>query len=427
MARYQEAEQQLQQSMAVVNLSEYRSHLQPDSPCPLCGSLEHPYAEQHPVVEGLLHSQQQRLRELQQLLQNGEGERRHLQQQLPQCLQRLAVIDNELARYRAYSDQIVSQLLAMLEQVELSTPLTAEAESRHLNDQLVQWQQQAEQAYGEIRALQQGMEAAQQQLQQGRQLQYQRQQLQQAEAEIKEHVHQQSQANTQRTERLQSIDQQSQTQQEILSSRGEALNEQYGNGQWLDMLRQHGAEQYIQQLKHQVEQYLSSHKAQQEVERELNELAPQLAELEANMAASYKQALEKQQKAEQLQQQVQSLWQQRVSLFGEQAADAIEQQAKTAVSQAQQQHEQSEQAQRQAGETMAAASAALAGLEQQDKELSAEHRQVVHNWLGWQEKLALNEHQLMQLLSKDEDWLEQEQNGAEGAGRYPYRSGNTGP
>ncbi|MDV5171368.1 AAA family ATPase [Photobacterium rosenbergii] len=409
MARYQEAEQQLQQSMAVVNLSEYRSHLQPDSPCPLCGSLEHPYAEQHPVVEGLLHSQQQRLRELQQLLQNGEGERRHLQQQLPQCQQRLAVIDNELARYRAYSDQIVSQLLAMLEQVELSTPLTAEAESRHLNDQLVQWQHQAEQAYNEIRTLQQGMEAAQQQLQQGRQLQYQRQQLQQAEAEIKEHIHQQTQANTQRTERLQSIEQQSQTQQDILTARGEALNEQYGNNQWLDMLRQQGAEQYIQQLKQQVEHYLSSHKALQEVERELNELAPQLAELEANMAASYKQALEKQQKAERLQQQVQSLWQQRVSVFGEHAADAIEQQAKTAVSEAQQQHEQAERDQRQAGEAMAAATAALAGLEQQDQELSAEHRQVVHNWLGWQEKLSLNEHQLMQLLSKDEAWLEQEQ------------------
>ncbi|KHT59158.1 exonuclease SbcC [Photobacterium gaetbulicola] len=409
LARYQEAEQQLQQSMAVVNLNEYRSHLKPDSPCPLCGSLEHPYAEQHPVVEGLLHSQQQRLRELQQQLQNGEGERRHLQQQLPQCQQRLAVIDNELARYRAYSDQIVNQLLAMLEQAELSTSLTAEAGSDHLHNQLVQWQQQAEQAYAEIRALQQGMETAQQQLQQGRQLQYQRQQLQQAEAEIKEHVHQQSQAKTQRTERLQSIEQQSQTQQDILSSRGEALNEQYGNDQWLDMLRQHGAEQYIQQLKQQVEQYLSSHKAQQEVERELHELAPQLAELEASMAASYKQALEKQQKAEQLQQQVQSLWQQRVGLFGEQAADAIEQQAQTALSEAQQQHEQAEQAQRQAGETMAAATAALAGLQQQEKELSAEHRQIVHNWLGWQDKLALNEHQLMQLLSKDEAWQSQEQ------------------
>ncbi|AJR09754.1 exonuclease SbcC [Photobacterium gaetbulicola] len=408
-ARYQEAEQQLQQSMAVVNLNEYRSHLKPDSPCPLCGSLEHPYAEQHPVVEGLLHSQQQRLRELQQQLQNGEGERRHLQQQLPQCQQRLAVIDNELARYRAYSDQIVNQLLAMLEQAELSTSLTAEAGSDHLHNQLVQWQQQAEQAYAEIRALQQGMETAQQQLQQGRQLQFQRQQLQQAEAEIKEHVHQQSQAETQRTERLQSIEQQSQTQQDILSSRGEALNEQYGNDQWLDMLRQHGAEQYIQQLKQQVEQYLSSHKAQQEVERELHELAPQLAELEASMAASYKQALEKQQKAEQLQQQVQSLWQQRVGLFGEQAADAIEQQAQMALSEAQQQHEQAEQAQRQAGETMAAATAALAGLQQQEKELSAEHRQIVHNWLGWQDKLALNEHQLMQLLSKDEAWQSQEQ------------------
>ncbi|OLQ75865.1 exonuclease SbcC [Photobacterium proteolyticum] len=403
--RYQEAEQQLQQSMAVVNLTEYRSQLAPDSPCPLCGSLEHPYVDQHPVVEGLLHSQQQRLRELQQQLQAGEGERRHLQQQLPQCQQRLTVIEHEQARFRDYSDQLVEQLLTVFKQLEVEQQLATTPSASQLNEQLRQWQQEAEQTYRDIRQLQQSIEQAQHQLQLGRQLQHQQQQLQQAQNEIKEHQHQLEKAATQWKERLQSIDTQQQTQQTILSSRAAALNEQHGGEQWRDMLHQQGAEQYIQQLKQQVEQYLANQKALQEVEQERISLAPQLAELETSLAASQKQLQEWQQKGEQLQKQLQQTWQQRVELIGEQETQLLEQQAQAMLSQAQQQLTAAEQAQRQAGEAVAAADAALKGLQQQEQETSAAHRKVVYDWVGWQEKLGLNEHELMQLLSKDEAWL----------------------
>ncbi|WP_415720219.1 AAA family ATPase [Photobacterium ganghwense] len=408
-ARYQEAEQQFQQSLAVVNLSEYRSQLKPDTPCPLCGSEDHPYAAQHPVVEGLLHQQQQRLRELQQQLQDGEGERRHLQQQLPHGQQRLAVIDNELHRFRQYQDQLLAPLLDVLKQLELEESLTASPDTARLNDQLRQWQQDAEQAYRDIRLQQQAMELAQQQIQHGRHLQHQQHQLQQAATEMKERQHQLEQSATQWKERLQSIEQQSETQQAILAARSEALNEQYGSNQWLQMLRQHGSEQYIHQLKQQVEHYLSGKKELEQTEQQLTELAPQLAELEAGLAAGYRQLAEWQQKAATLQQQAESTWQQRVAIIGEQNADSLAAQHKAAMSEAQQRLTATEQAQRQAGEKVAAAEAALTGWQQQEKETAAEHRQVVHDWLGWQEKLGLNEHQLMQLLSKDEHWQEQEQ------------------
>ena len=406
--QYREAEHAFQQSMAVANLSEYRSQLKEDEPCPLCGSLEHPYAEQHPAVEGMLHSLRQRLHQLQQQLQAGEGERQLLQQQLPQCQRRLAVADAELQRFEQYIEQLFGQLIGLFKQLNVADSLSREAAGEQLEQHIRHWQQQVEQAYGELQQLQQNLEQRQYQIHQARQLQQQLQQVQQAEHELKELQHKLAQNATQWQERQQSLDEQSQTQQEILVARGEALNEQYGNDQWLDMLRQHGAEQYIQQLKHQVEQFLANQRELQDIDRQLSELAPQLAETETALVGLQKQLAEKQHKAGLLQHEAADLRQQRHSLLGEQDPAALEEQHKAAIAAQQEALAKAEGQQRRAGEAKAAAEAAVNSTRRQQSEISAQYRQVVQSWLGWQQKLGLTEHQLMQLLSKDENWLQQE-------------------
>ncbi|MGG4603750.1 AAA family ATPase [Paenalcaligenes sp. Me131] len=61
-------QQQLQQQ--VLSLEAARAHLQDGEPCPLCGALTHPYAEQQPETDDALsaatHNTEQRVRELRQ-------------------------------------------------------------------------------------------------------------------------------------------------------------------------------------------------------------------------------------------------------------------------------------------------------------------------------------------------------------------------
>ncbi|WP_083228379.1 AAA family ATPase [Veronia pacifica] len=79
--QFEEAERAYNQSLSVVNLSEFRAQLQDGEPCPLCGSEEHPYAENHPVVEGVLQSQRHRIQVLQEELRQLDSNKRYLEQQ----------------------------------------------------------------------------------------------------------------------------------------------------------------------------------------------------------------------------------------------------------------------------------------------------------------------------------------------------------
>ncbi|UTV27188.1 AAA family ATPase [Photobacterium atrarenae] len=406
--QYQEAEHAYQQSLAVVNLSEYRSQLKDDEPCPLCGALDHPYAEQHPAVEGMLHSLRQRLQTLAQQRQAGEGERQHLLQQLPQCQQRLQVLGHEIQQFERFIAQLFDQLTTQFSHLSGLECLHQDSEHEVLEQQMQRWQQDVELAHQELQQLQHSLELRQVQIRQVRQLQQQLQQVQQGEGELKEIQHQLEQSATQWQSRLASLDEQSDTQHEILDARARALNEQYGNDQWLDMLRQHGAEQYIQQLKYQVEQFLNNQQALQDTEKQLAALAPQLAECSTALSAIQQQLSEGQHKAGGLRQQATELWQQRQALVGESDLERLEYSHKTAIDTAQQRLGETEAKQRQAGEALAAAESTRNSSQQQLLETQAQHREVVRRWLDWQQKLGLNEHQLMQLLSKEERWLAEE-------------------
>lgn len=206
--QHQEVERMLQQSRAVMNLEDYRNELQPNDACPLCGSHDHPYATENPVVDGLLHTQQQRLDTLAKQLQDGQAERRHLQQVVQKDQLRVDGLKNDRQQLDTQVEHLYRQFETVLSSLNVSDRLSLNSDVQTLNQQLVQWQQDVEQTMLELTALQQSGEQRQQQILQGRQLVTQLQQIQQQEAGLKEQQYALAKTSTQWLERLQSLDDQ---------------------------------------------------------------------------------------------------------------------------------------------------------------------------------------------------------------------------
>lgn len=166
----------LAQQQLIMQLSEHRSRLQPDQPCPLCGATEHPAvtAYQQLNSSGTEQQLQAKEAELSQTQRQGEelnkresalqAEQRHLTQQLAQLDTELAELNTEishqaegsaLATITTQLDVIAAELskneqqLRQLEQLQQQRQQVKEQQQqleRQLADnqhQLQLWQQQA--------------------------------------------------------------------------------------------------------------------------------------------------------------------------------------------------------------------------------------------------------------------------------------------
>lgn len=405
-AREEESEYQFQQSQAVLQLSDYRSLLKQDEPCPLCGGLDHPYAASHPAVDSVLEQHNQRRQALAKQLQALEGERHHLAQLVPQYTQRLAVINDELASIAAVSAKAAVQATDCARAVHIE--FTEQMPLASLREQLAAWQQEAGQLSPQLRQLQQQYESGQLRLRQARELEQQYQQAVQAENKLAHDIHQLAQGEAGRQARLISLEEQCAEQQTLLSQRAETLNKQFGSEAWLEDLRQQGEEQYTRQLTRQAEDYLTCQQDLLSTDKQLHALAPELAQRQTRIQNLQKQLAEAKNKQAALKSQLEQLWQERTALVGEQALTPIESQHKALVEAARQSLSTSEQQQRQAGERHAATQSALNSTQQQLQEAKTAHSAVLQQWQSWHQKLGMSEQELVTLLSKDEAWLAQE-------------------
>ncbi|QBL10643.1 exonuclease subunit SbcC [Rheinheimera sp. D18] len=160
--------QLLQQQLLIMQLSEHRSRLQPEQPCPLCGATEHPAIEHYNQVNSLAAEQQLQSKEaeLQLTQQDGEtlskkqaaleAEQQQLQQQLTQQQQQLAEL-NDTIQQQLQQDKVsdidialtaladeslcTSQTLTQLEQWQMQLQLYKE-QQQQLEQQQVQNQHQ---------------------------------------------------------------------------------------------------------------------------------------------------------------------------------------------------------------------------------------------------------------------------------------------
>ncbi|HEY9042577.1 MAG TPA: AAA family ATPase [Rheinheimera sp.] len=165
--------QLLQQQQLIMQLSEHRSRLQPDQPCPLCGATEHPAVERYQQLsssdtELQLEQKEQQLTAVQkqgetlnQLQTTLQAEQKQLQQQLSRQQQELAELEADMKnRLKGERPDDVDAALA-------DTTATLEHTAKALQQaehQQQQLQQQKEQLQAAERQLEQNQH--QQQLQQ---------------------------------------------------------------------------------------------------------------------------------------------------------------------------------------------------------------------------------------------------------------------
>ena len=307
----------------IAQLADERAKLQPDQPCPLCGSCQHPAIAQYQQLEP--GANQQRLAELEtrvaQLKESGtaKGEQQKLSLQQQQALQQ------EISEYDQQLTTVNTQWQALCGELALTCTLEQQ-------DDFAQWQQQ-----------QDAQEETQQQ-----QLQV-RENAARAVQQAKD-AHQQQQQRWQQHQNQQQL-----AQQQIISTQ-----------QTLDEIIQREATERsaMQQLAQQLEQQLSQHQLSlpqaaaregwinalqqrwtswQENERLYSELQPQLAKAESERSSLQQNLAREQQRLDELQhslnalqQQHQQQQQQRQQLFGDRRVAEARQQQHAALQQCEQ-------------------------------------------------------------------------------------------
>lgn len=173
--RISDKKQLLAQQQLIMQLSEHRANLQPQQPCPLCGSTEHPAVSEYQQLDSSATAKQLAATEaeLTEVQRAGEAARTR-QAELMTATEQL---QQQAVRQQTELDELKSQLQPLLQDL---TELSASAGNTEINEHLKQLQQQ--------------LTANEQQLSQLEQLQQQLQQLtteqQQTERKQTEAAHQ---------------------------------------------------------------------------------------------------------------------------------------------------------------------------------------------------------------------------------------------
>ena len=414
-AQHQEVDHQLTQSRAVMNLTDYRDQLVEGEACPLCGALDHPYQQHNPQVATIISQQQQRLQQLAKQLQDAHAEQRQLTQSVAQDQQAQADLVIEIQVIAEKIEVIVSQqqcLWSDLMAIDLNAITLAEINLSTTSDvaQLAHyqanWSQAVDDATAQMQTIKTQGEQRKKLITEVKQQQQLLQKLGQQQSELKEQCHQLSQQQTQAQEQQKSLVSQAGSQQQVRDQRQQALNAIYGSDTWLSALSQQGNIVFIEVLEQQITDYQANVKQQQQLEKQVTELAPLLAQLTSDVKYSAQQLQTMVDKDQQLTQQQAVYWQQRIDLIGEQSIESIENKAKTDLEQQQQQLQQQQTQLNQLAETMAANEAHHHHAKQQLVEANQVQQQLQQIWGNWLEKLALTEPELTALLSKDEAWLQ---------------------
>ncbi|HEX5793848.1 MAG TPA: SbcC/MukB-like Walker B domain-containing protein, partial [Rheinheimera sp.] len=144
--RIKDKKQLLAQQLLIMQLSEHRSRLQPEQPCPLCGATEHPAVQQYQQLNSSETEQQlQALEtELTQIQQEGEQLNKAdaaLQAELQQLDRQQAYIANELAGLAAAMPQTTLAAVA----ASLATLSASLNQTGQQLTEVEQWQQQQQQ------------------------------------------------------------------------------------------------------------------------------------------------------------------------------------------------------------------------------------------------------------------------------------------
>ncbi|PSW68545.1 exonuclease SbcC [Photobacterium kishitanii] len=414
--QHKEVELQLNQSRAVMSLADYREQLVEGESCPLCGAADHPYQLHNPQVETIISQQQQRLQQLAQQLQDSHAEQRQLAQSIAQDKQRQIELEQDISGLNNTIQGLVNQqqchwtdlMAADLNAITLAEiVLSIESDLAQLSHYQANWSQALDDASTQMQQIKVQGEQRKLMIADVKRKQLQLQQVTKQEADLKEQCYQLTQQQTQAQEQLNSFIAQAETQQKVVNERQQALMVIYGNDAWLSALAQQGQAGFIAALERQIQQYQTNVEQQQQLEKQLTELAPILATLANSVQYAEQQSNEMMLKVNRLIEEQQACWQQRVELIGEQPLETIERVAKVDIEQQQQQYQSLQTQLNQLAEVIAAEQAKQHNATQQLAESEAVQDKQQQVWQTWLEKLAITETELIALLNKDETWLQQ--------------------
>jgi len=378
----------------IARLADERARLQPDTPCPLCGSCQHPAIAEYQQVRP--DDNQQRLAALEtavaQLKESGtaQGEQQKLSLQQQQALEeelaeldrQLAALDSEWqalcatlglhytpaqhAEFTAWQQQLEAQALA--EQQQLQAREQAAAALQQAKDAHLQQQQQWQQHQQQQQLAQQQLESVQQQL-----------------ADLEQRLRDEQQALQQYTTRL----------TEQLSAHQLILPDAAGRASWL------AAQQQRWQRWQESEQLLTS-------------LQPQLARAGSEQH-SLQQTLQREQQQQEslqraltlMQQQQQEQQQQRNQLFGSRSVTEARQQQHARLQQQEQALAQALQQRQQAHSGLHSLQGQLAQTHSQQKALTERLQQAEQQFCQALQQSAFADEAALRAALLPEETLQQ--------------------
>ncbi|RXJ73160.1 exonuclease SbcC [Veronia nyctiphanis] len=406
--QYEEAEHAYNQSLSIVNLSEFRAELQDGDPCPLCGSEHHPYAENHPVVEGVLQSQRHRLQVLQEELRQLDGKKRFVAQQYAESEHHLSKLEQPLAELHYIEQQIRESLTSPLYEFGCEHLLTDNLNAEQLSDWLTEMQRQGVEHAQKTEELYKTIESREVSFRQIRQQRESLESLQRFEQQLQKERHEVEQSETQCRERLDAQRTLASSAGEQVTSRHHALNELLGDDSWQAMLNQYGAEQYVVTMKQKIAHFRTLDEQHKTITQQLTGLQPEIAALQQQLSSLSGQVNESNKQRQALQTELDGKSSERRQWVQEEDLQGFEARLKKQREDAESELKAQTQRCNLLAEQRAANTASLASVTEQIKQQGQSHREIVHRWLNWQKSFELTESALMQLLSKTPEWVDEE-------------------
>ncbi|ACQ93668.1 SMC domain protein [Tolumonas auensis DSM 9187] len=395
-AQWQEVNQTLKQAQLHSQLQDYRVYLSEDEPCPLCGSVHHPYRHETISDSLLLQLERQQLF-LQQQQERGQVENAQLQEAEQQTI----LAEKELVRQLTHLDNALraleQQWQSMRQDHTVLIPAWPGDESLWLPllTQLAQVQHQQTLQAGELH---QQYERNRAQFERQQQLLLQQEQLtQQAQKYERDLMALRSQVGEQQGA-FELLQQQQSALLLRLQQSEQSLDEQLAPLEWRSALTLQQGAVWLDGWQKCCQEYLQTEQHWILSEQQYQQLQAEISAQNSRLLTLQEQLQLRQKEQERIQSDFQQLLQQRQSCLNGQPAEPLEQQW---IQRVQQNRELAEQQQQQLQlwqEQRIALQSQVSSQQHHLEQLQAQHRALLLSTMQQQQKLGINEYEIRQLL-----------------------------